>query len=145
MDWFNTTHEGRLEMERKRRIVLTMVLLTLTLILAVTPVFAYQSPFKNCFLPEDKWSVQTGTVYGTYKLFDGVNYSMSLQRARFQAHYSTGSGWNADEYRIRYPNVQLGDTSTTKFSTERLWYLQVRNETIIAKGGVARGNIWYDN
>lgn len=122
-----------------------MVLLALTFILAATPVFAYQSPFKYCFLPEDKWSVQTGTVYGTYKLFDGVNYSMSLQKVRFQAYYSTGYGWIEDKYEVRVPNTHLGTTSTTKFSTERLWYLRVRNDTIIAKGGVARGNIWYDN
>lgn len=104
-------------MTREKRTVQVQIVLLLTLVLAI-PVFAEvynpPTPYQRVFLGETVSSAESGMMRGTYKIFNGINYSMSTKEVRFQAYYSNGSGWKADEKEEVNPNQIFGRTETTK-------------------------------
>lgn len=131
-------------MTREKRTVQVQIVLLLTLVLAI-PVFAEvynpPTPYQRVFLGETKETAETGMMRGTYKIFNGINYSMSSKNVRFQAYYSDGNGWIPDNAVVINPNQTFGRTETKKRNTG-VWKLRLTS--LWGKGGVARGNMWYD-
>lgn len=115
------------------------------MVLLVLPVWASvydpPEPYAMVFLPKHKASVETDFMRGTYKIFNGVNYSTSEKNVRFQAKYSNGNGWVNDVVRYIEPNQTFGDTETNRRNTG-IWKLTLSTYWY-NQGGEARGNMWY--
>lgn len=101
------------------------------------------TPYAMVFLPANEMGKSTKAMRGTYKIFNGVNYSTSIREVSFRAQYFNEKigEWQTTVTRHLKPNTILGDTSTSRLA-DGLWRLNVSNRYFL-KGGVARGNMWY--